>query len=169
MLRLRSLKTRTALALSSVIVAILVFNGVYMILTKRGELRKGIEEDARTFARLTRSPIASAFLSFYATDFYRFRELMRSLLAMNRDVTRPVLLRPPVRCLEVTSDFSGRSLVISSRRWFRPASASAMRRMGSFTPVDECTQVTATARVRGPTALTRFEMISSSVAAAGVA
>jgi len=88
MLRLRSLKTRTALALSSVIVAILVFNGVYMILTKRGELRQGIEEDARTFARLTRAPIASAFLSFYATDFYRFRELMRSLLAMNRDVTR---------------------------------------------------------------------------------
>src|SRR5205085_10488521 len=88
MLRLRSLKTRTALALSSVIVAILVFNGVYMILTKRGELRKGIEEDARTFAHLTRTPIASAFLSFYSTDFYRFRELLRGLLALNRDVTR---------------------------------------------------------------------------------
>ena len=62
-LRLRSLKTRTALALSSVIVAILVFNGVYMILTKQEELRKGIEQDAVSFARLTRVPIASAFLS----------------------------------------------------------------------------------------------------------
>jgi signal transduction histidine kinase/DNA-binding response OmpR family regulator len=88
MFRLRSLKTRTALALSSVIVAILVFNGVYMILSKRGELRKGIEEDALTYARLTRAPMASAFLSFYASDFYKFRELMRDLLAMNRDVTR---------------------------------------------------------------------------------
>ncbi|HUG54271.1 MAG TPA: ATP-binding protein [Vicinamibacteria bacterium] len=91
-LRLRSLKTRTALAISSVIVAILVFNGVYMILTKRAELRKGIEEDALTFARLTRAPIASAFLSFYQSDFYRFRERLRELLAMNRDVKRVLVV-----------------------------------------------------------------------------
>jgi signal transduction histidine kinase len=88
MLRLRSLKTRTALALSSMIVAILVFNGVYLILTKRGELRQGIEQDALTYARLTRAPLASAFLGFYATDFYRFRERARDLLAMNHDLTR---------------------------------------------------------------------------------
>ena len=43
------------------------------------------------------------------------------------------------------------------------------RRMGSFTPVDECTQVTATARVRGPIALTRLPTISSSVAFSGTA
>ena len=91
-LRLNSLKTRTALAFSSVIVAILVFNGVYMILTKREELRKGIEEDAKTFARLTRAPIASAFLSFYRSDFYRFRELMRDLLVMDRDVTKVMIV-----------------------------------------------------------------------------
>src|SRR5258708_33559820 len=34
---------------------------------------------------------------------------------MNREVTRPLLLRPPVPCLGSTSDFSGRSLVMSSR------------------------------------------------------
>src|SRR5579871_5501750 len=34
---------------------------------------------------------------------------------MKRDVTRPVLLRPPVRCFVSTSDFSGVCLVISSR------------------------------------------------------
>ena len=34
-LRLNSLKTRTAVAIASVIVAILVANGVYLILTKR--------------------------------------------------------------------------------------------------------------------------------------
>ncbi|HEV7498706.1 MAG TPA: ATP-binding protein, partial [Vicinamibacteria bacterium] len=91
-LRLRSLKTRTALALSSVIVAILVFNGIYMILTKRQELRTGIDEEAKTFARLTRAPIASAFLSFYTSDFYRFRELMRDLLVMERDVTSVLIV-----------------------------------------------------------------------------
>jgi hypothetical protein len=34
---------------------------------------------------------------------------------MNREETRPVLLRPPVRFLDSTSDFSGRSLVMSAR------------------------------------------------------
>ena len=93
-LRLRSLKTRTALALSSVIVAILVFNAVYLILTKRAELRKGIEESALTFARLTRAPIGSAYLTFYQSDFYRFRDLMRDLLAMNPDVVDVQILDP---------------------------------------------------------------------------
>jgi len=91
-LRLHSLKTRTALALSSVIVAILVFNGVYMILTKQEELRKGIEQDAVSFARLTRVPIASAFLSFYQFDFAKFRETVKDLLAMNRDVTKILIV-----------------------------------------------------------------------------
>jgi signal transduction histidine kinase/DNA-binding response OmpR family regulator len=91
-LRLHSLKTRTALALSSVIVAILVFNGVYMILSKQAELRKGIEQDAVSFARLTRVPIASAFLSFYQFDFAKFREIVRDLLAMNRDVTKLLIV-----------------------------------------------------------------------------
>jgi signal transduction histidine kinase/DNA-binding response OmpR family regulator len=91
-LRLRSLKTRTALALSSVIVAILVFNGVYMILTKWDELRKGIEEDAVAFARLTRVPMIAAFLGFYQADFYKFRDLMRDLLAMDRDVTKVLIV-----------------------------------------------------------------------------
>jgi signal transduction histidine kinase/DNA-binding response OmpR family regulator len=91
-LRLRSLKTRTALALSSVIVAILVFNGVYMILTKREELRQGIEEDALAFARLTRAPISAAYLSFYQRDFYKFRETVRELLAMDRDVEKVLIV-----------------------------------------------------------------------------
>jgi signal transduction histidine kinase len=91
-LRLRSLKTRTALALSSVIVAILVFNGIYMILTKREELRNGIEEDALAFARLTRAPISAAYLSFYQSDFYKFREIVRDLLAMDRDVEKVLIL-----------------------------------------------------------------------------
>src|SRR5690242_20095535 len=34
---------------------------------------------------------------------------------MKREVTRPTLLRPPVRSLRSTSAFSGRSLVMSSR------------------------------------------------------
>ena len=50
----------------------------------------------------------------------RLKSIDRDTLAcapppMNRDVMRPVLLRPPVRFLPFTSDFSGVSLVMSSR------------------------------------------------------
>ena len=63
-----------------------------MILTKREELRKGIEEDALAFARLTRAPISAAFLNFYRTDFYKFREAVRELLAMDRDVEKVLIV-----------------------------------------------------------------------------
>jgi hypothetical protein len=39
--------------------------------------------------------------------------------------------------------------------------------MGSFTPVDECTQVTATTRVRGETAASSRPTSPSALAAAG--
>jgi hypothetical protein len=44
---------------------------------------------------------------------------------MKREVTRPVLLRPPDRFFDSTSDFSGRSLVMSSRE-----TTVAKRRVG---------------------------------------
>ena len=47
-LRLNSLKTRTAVAIASVIAVILVANAVYLILTKRGELRRQTEGQAMT-------------------------------------------------------------------------------------------------------------------------
>ena len=42
-----------------------------------------------------------------------------------------------------------------------------MARIGSITPVLECTQVTATTRVRGPTAAMRRVTISSTSACSG--
>jgi signal transduction histidine kinase/DNA-binding response OmpR family regulator len=87
-LRFHSLKTRTAIALSSVIVVILVINAAYLILTKQRELRQGIESRAETFATLTRAPICYGYETYYASGFYKFRELMRDLLRMNPDVER---------------------------------------------------------------------------------
>jgi signal transduction histidine kinase len=81
------LKTRTALATASVIVAILVANAVYLILTKRGELRKQTEDQALKFALLTRDRIGSGYET-YDTQGFKFRELMREMLSLNPDVDR---------------------------------------------------------------------------------
>jgi signal transduction histidine kinase/DNA-binding response OmpR family regulator len=121
-LRLRSLKTRTALALSSVIVAILVFNAVYLTFTKWAELRKGIEQDALTFTRLTRTPIGAAYLGLYRGDFYRFRDLMRDLMAMNPDVVKVQILDPTGKVLFDSDEIRDVS---------RPAPPSATRKPGA--------------------------------------
>lgn len=87
-LRFHSLKTRTAVALSSVIVAILLANALYSIVTKKHELKEGIENRAKTFALLTRAPICYGYETYYPSGFYKFREQMLDLLAMNTDVER---------------------------------------------------------------------------------
>ena len=53
-LRLKSLKTRTALAIASVVVVTLVINAVYLILKKQGELRADIGRETLNFAELTK-------------------------------------------------------------------------------------------------------------------
>ncbi len=91
-LRLESLKTRTALAIASVVVMILVANAVYLIFTKRSEIRRDVEARAMTFAQLTKAPICTGFETFYASGYYKFRELMLSTMRLNDDVERILIV-----------------------------------------------------------------------------
>ena len=103
-LRLNSLKTRTALAMSAVIVAILVANAVYLIMSKRAELRDGIERNALTFALLTRAPICTAWQAYSESGFQRFRELMRDLMSLEDDVVRILIVNVNGQVLFDTDD-----------------------------------------------------------------
>jgi signal transduction histidine kinase/DNA-binding response OmpR family regulator len=87
-LRLNSLKTRTAFALSSVIAAVLTLNALYLILAKRAELRSEIERRAELFASLTAKPICVGYETYYASGFYKFQELIGYYLALNDDLVR---------------------------------------------------------------------------------
>jgi signal transduction histidine kinase len=84
-LRLNSLKTRTALAIASVIAATLVLNAFYLILTKRAELREQIEHEARNFAELTKTSLAQGRQNYDSTNF---RPIVRDLMRLNTDVRR---------------------------------------------------------------------------------
>jgi len=84
-LRLNSLKTRTALAIAAVIVATLVLNAVYLILTKRAELRAQIEHEAHNFAQLTKTPLAQGREFYDSTNFPR---ILRDHMRLNTDVRR---------------------------------------------------------------------------------
>jgi hypothetical protein len=86
--RLNSLKTRMALAMALVIVAILLANAVYLILIGHRKLRDDIERNARLFAQLTNQPICVGYENYYHSGFTRFRELMRDFLRRAPDVER---------------------------------------------------------------------------------
>jgi signal transduction histidine kinase/DNA-binding response OmpR family regulator len=87
-LRLNSLKTRTAFALSSVIAVVLTLNALYLILTKRAELRRQIERQAELFASLTAKPICVGYETYYASGFYKFQELIGYYSELNDDLVR---------------------------------------------------------------------------------
>src|SRR5258706_14279072 len=87
-LRRNSLKPGTALAISLVIVVILMANAVYLILTKRKELRRDIESRASLFASLTSKPICVGYETYYASGFYKFQELIGYYLNLEPDLER---------------------------------------------------------------------------------
>lgn len=98
-LPLNSLKTRTALAISGAIVLILVMNAVYLILTKRTELRHDIEDRALLFANLTRQPVCVGYETYYDSGYYKFRELIRDYLRLEEDVERILIINVNGRIL----------------------------------------------------------------------
>jgi signal transduction histidine kinase/DNA-binding response OmpR family regulator len=87
-LRLNSIKTRTALYISAVITALLVVNAVFLILTKRNELKLDIERRGVLFAHLATAPICAGYEQYYSSGYYKFRELMRNYLNLEPDIER---------------------------------------------------------------------------------
>jgi signal transduction histidine kinase/DNA-binding response OmpR family regulator len=88
-LRLKSLKTRTAVAIASVVVVTLVINAVYLIVKTRSELRGDIEQQTKTFAELTKQRLSNGWDENHdEKDFYKFRGLVRDVMRLNLDVER---------------------------------------------------------------------------------
>src|SRR5262245_11744501 len=91
-LPLKSLKTRTALAIASVVVVTLVINAVYLILRKKSELRGDIERETTTFAELTKERLATGWDRYHDESVSRFPELVRDALRLNTDVERILIV-----------------------------------------------------------------------------
>jgi signal transduction histidine kinase/DNA-binding response OmpR family regulator len=105
-LRLKSLKTRTALAIASVVVVTLVVNAVYLILRKQSELRGDIERETLTFAELTKDRLATGWKEkeHPDKDFLKFPELVRNTLRLNIDVERILIVDTNGRVLFDSSE-----------------------------------------------------------------
>ncbi|HEY2941314.1 MAG TPA: response regulator [Vicinamibacteria bacterium] len=119
--RLKSLKTRTALAIASVVVATLVINAVYLILKKRSELRHDIEREALTFAELTKKPLSIGWEENQGS-IEKFREPVRDTLRLNIDVERILIADTNGRLLFDSADLDEldpRRQVPPPERWIQ--------------------------------------------------
>jgi signal transduction histidine kinase len=100
----RSLRARLA-ALLAVIVALgLLANAAWLVLTARQRLRERLETNASLFASLATGPICAAYDAYFDSGYFKFRQVVRDLLAQAPDVTRVDIV-----------DVEGRVLFDSSR------------------------------------------------------
>ena len=101
---MRSLRTRLA-ALLAVIVALgLLANAAWLVLSARQRLRERLETSATLFASLATGPICAAYEAYFDSGYFKFRQVVRDLLAQAPDVTRVEIV-----------DVEGRVLFDSSR------------------------------------------------------
>jgi signal transduction histidine kinase len=101
---LGSLKTRTAVATSLVIAAILLAHGFYLVVRERWELRRDIEARAALFAELTCEPISLGYDNYYASGLHRFRALVREHLRREPSVDRVRIISVKGRVLYDSSE-----------------------------------------------------------------
>ena len=104
---LGSLKTRTAVATSMVIAAILFANGVYLVVHKRADMRRETRERAELFALLTCGPISLGYDTYYSSGLLRFRSLVESYLGREPRIDRLRIISVAGRVLYDSSEPEG--------------------------------------------------------------
>jgi hypothetical protein len=121
----RSLRTRLAVVLATIVALVLLANAAWLVLSARHRLRERLETSASLFASLATGPVCSAYDAYFESGYFKFRQVVRDLLATAVDVTR----------LEIV-DVEGR--LSTPRAWTRasggpltprPGAAEAARRL----------------------------------------
>jgi signal transduction histidine kinase len=81
MLRLGSLKTRTAAVNAGAVALVLIANGGYLVISERAEIaemQRNMEEHALLFAHSSRAPLSEFFARYAEREPTRFHELVRT-------------------------------------------------------------------------------------------
>ncbi|HTY09103.1 MAG TPA: HAMP domain-containing sensor histidine kinase [Candidatus Edwardsbacteria bacterium] len=89
---MRSLKIKFAAAASLLVVAILLINASFTMMVRRSQLRTEITDGVLSFAQLTVAPLCQGYFLYYSSGYYKFREIVSSLLAMNRNIVEMQVL-----------------------------------------------------------------------------
>jgi signal transduction histidine kinase len=84
----RSLRTRLAVVLATIVALVLLANAAWLVLSARQRLRERLETSASLFASLATGPVCSAYDAYFDSGYFKFRQVVRDLLGTAADVTR---------------------------------------------------------------------------------
>jgi signal transduction histidine kinase len=84
----RSLRARLAAVLAALVAFVLLANAAWLVLSARQRLRERLETSASLFAALATGPLCSAYDAYFESGYFKFRQVVRDLLAAAADVTR---------------------------------------------------------------------------------
>ena len=84
----RSLRTRLATLLAAIVALGLLANAAWLVLSARQRLRERLETSASLFASLATGPIGAAYDAYSDSGYFKFRQVVRDLMALLPDVTR---------------------------------------------------------------------------------
>ena len=77
----RSLRTRLAVVLATIVALVLLANAAWLVLSARQRLRERLETSASLFASLATGPVCAAYDAYFDSGYFKFRQVVRDLLA----------------------------------------------------------------------------------------
>lgn len=89
---MKSLKIKFAATISLLVIIILLVNAVATLIVRNRQLRREVIDSSLSFAQLTVAPLCQGYDMYFSSGYYKFREIVSSLLAMGRYIERVQIL-----------------------------------------------------------------------------
>jgi signal transduction histidine kinase len=129
----RSLRTRLAAVLATLVALVLLANAAWLVLSARTRLRERLETSASLFAALATGPVCSAYDTYFESGYFKFRQVVRDLLATAADVTRIEIVDVEGRILFDSARMDDGASGAASLGHLDPVRLEAARRLESTT------------------------------------
>jgi len=125
----RSLRTRLAVVLATIVALGLLANEAWLVMSARQRLRERLETSASLFASLAAGPVCSAYDAYFESGYFKFRQVVRDLLALAPDVTRVEIVDVEGRVLFDSGRIDDGSLPLTPGGRLDPVRLEAARRL----------------------------------------
>ncbi len=85
---MKSLKIKFAATISLLVIIVLLVNAVATLIVRNRQLKKEIIDTGVSFAQLTVAPLCQGYDLYFASGYYKFREIVSNLMSMNSYLDR---------------------------------------------------------------------------------
>ena len=126
---MRSLRARLAALLAVIVALVLLVNAAWLLLSARQRLRERLETSASLFASLATGPICAAYDAYAESGYFKFRQVVRDMLAQAPDVARIEIADVEGRVLFDSAGLDDSERPVASEGRLDPAHLEAVRRL----------------------------------------